>query len=268
MLDMLKITEYSWYTIDQMRICRRFMITNDVAEASHVLTSMNPLEEQGLSQKLNRVNLRNQAADLLRDYIISGRIPVGTKIVERKVAEILGISRSPAREALMQLEQEGLIVTKSDARYIINLNERDILELHEVRLSLEQLAARLAAKNTNPYNQEQQLHALQQMEAAIAANDQSAFAKADILGHALIWHQAENAWLERTLHSMSGPIFMFMANAAGQYDWRETLDLHRDLVAQVNGGDCVGAVESVRRHLANSCERALGVLQTRRTQTP
>lgn len=243
------------------------MIPNDVTEKSRV-SMINPLEDESLTQKLNRVNLRNQAADLLRDYIISGRIPAGSKIVERKVAEILGISRSPAREALMQLEQEGLIVTKSDARYIIDLNERDIFELHEVRLSLEQLAAQLAARKTNPQNQAQQLSALRQMEAAYAANDLTAFAKADILGHAVVWQQAENAWLERTLHSMSGPIFMFMANAAGQYDRGETLELHRDLVDQINRGDCDGAVVSVSRHLANSCERALGILRSKPAHTP
>ncbi len=225
--------------------------------------SINSLEDSSLNLKLNRVNLKNQAVDLLRDYIISGKIPTGTKIVERKVAEILGISRSPARDALMQLEQEGLIVSRPDARYVIDLTERDIRELHQVRLVLERLAVDLATQNTNPRYQQEQIITLRQMEEAVAQGDHAAFASADLNGHALIWQQAESAHLEKTLRSMIGPIFMFMANAAEQYDWQETLELHTDMVRCINAGDREAAQTSIERHMQNSCERALGVVRAR-----
>ena len=90
--------------------------------------------------KLLRVSLKDQAADILRDQIISGEISPGSKLVEREVAELLGISRAPARDALMQLEKEGLVVSQLDARYVIELTERDIRELHAIRLVLERLA--------------------------------------------------------------------------------------------------------------------------------
>jgi DNA-binding GntR family transcriptional regulator len=231
---------------------------------SRTTPPLDVLEDLGLSQKLSSVYLRNQAADLLRDLIISGKIPSGTKLVERKVAEILGISRSPAREALMRLELEGLIVSKPDARYVINLTEREVVELHQVRLILESQAVELAARNTNPAYQAEQLSLLHAMEVAVQQNDPLAFAKADLNGHALIWEQSENGWLQKTLHSMSGPYFLCMANAAEQYDWHVTLELHTDLVQNINAGDSAGAVKSLERHLSNSCERALGVLKRKR----
>jgi DNA-binding GntR family transcriptional regulator len=97
------------------------------------------------------------------------------------------------------------------------------------------------------------------MEDAIANQDRAAFARADVEGHTLIWEQADNIHLKNTLHSMIGPIFMFMANSAEFYDWEETYELHRDLVERINSGDCEAAQASIERHLQNSCKRAVGV---------
>src|SRR5207249_8524626 len=67
--------------------------------------------------------LKDRAMDLLRDHIVSGRIPAGAKVVERDVAQLLGISRAPVRDALIQLETEGLVVSKPSGRYVIELSE-------------------------------------------------------------------------------------------------------------------------------------------------
>ena len=209
--------------------------------------------------RLDRTTLKAQTATLLRHSIISGKIQPGSKLVEREVAESFGISRAPARDALMQLEKEGLVISKPDARYVIELTERDIVELHQVRLALETLAVQLAAKNTNESNRLAQLQALHQMEDAIEKNDGNAFALADLDGHELIWRQANNHHLEQQLRTMIGPMFMFMANSTEFYNWQETLELHRDMVHSVNSGDREAATESIRRHLTNSRERALGI---------
>ncbi len=210
-----------------------------------------------------RVHLKDQVTQFLRDEIVNGQISPGTKLVEREVAELFGISRAPARDALMELEKEGLIVSKPDARYVITLTERDIRELHQVRLSLEALAVDLATQLTCTENQAAQTAVLKKMEIAVADNDHAAFARSDLAGHSLVWQQANNHHLERTLRSMIGPMFMFMANAAEYYDWQETLELHRDLVQCINAGDRPAAQASIERHMANSRERAIGVLNAR-----
>lgn len=209
-------------------------------------------------RQLDRTTLKAQTAILLRHSIISGKIKPGSKLVEREVAESFGISRAPARDALMQLEKEGLVISKPDARYVIELTEQDIVELHQVRLALETLAVRLAASNTNESNQAAQLKTLQQMEDAVERNDGNDFAVADLDGHELIWKQANNYHLEHQLRTMIGPMFMFMANATEYYNWQETLELHREMVFCVNSGDQDAAADSIRRHLDNSRERALG----------
>ncbi len=104
-----------------------------------------------LPVKLERTLLKSQVADLLRSQIINGHIPPGTPLVERGLAEALRISRVPVRDALLELEKEGLVVcTATNRRSVIRLSKRDIHELYEVRLQLEVLAVEQAARNTSP----------------------------------------------------------------------------------------------------------------------
>jgi len=209
--------------------------------------------------KLERNLLKDRTVELLRDFIISGRIPAGSKVVEREVAELLGISRMPARDALIQLEKEGLVVSKSNGRHVIELSERDIRELYQVRLVLEKLAVELAAQNTLPENRIALSTKLKEMQKAIATKDRLAFTKSDVETHRLIWRQADNHHLLKVLNSMVGPIFMFVASNAEHYDWNETLQLHQDLVTCINSGDTCAAVRSVERHMDNALHRSLQV---------
>lgn len=213
-----------------------------------------------------RASLKDQAADFLRDAIVSGRIPPGTKIVERDVATILGISRAPARDALMHLESEGLIISGPSARHVIEPSERDIRDLYRVRLALESLAVELAIENISDEHRREQLAALESMEEAVRQEDRDAFVKADLDGHLLVWKQADNRHLEENLRRMTGPIFMFMANTSEHYGWWETLELHREMVTYINRADAVAAVASIERHMLSASEQAVSVFQRRREQ--
>jgi len=211
--------------------------------------------------RLTRKSLKDQAIELLRDYIVGGSIPPGTKLVEREVADLLGISRAPVRDALMELEKEGLVVTKSSGHYVIQLTKRDVRELYQVRLVLERLAAELAAQNTCPANRAVLTAKLEAMRTAVAQGDRTKHVAADVEMHWLVWNQADNEHLLRMLNSMIGPVFMFVANNAGEFDWQETLALHEDLAASVNSGDAVAAGESIERHLDNALSRSLRIFQ-------
>ncbi len=212
--------------------------------------------------KLDRSSLKNQSTDLLRNAIVSGRLPSGTKLVERELATLLGISRMPARDALMDLEHEGLVVSKPNGRYVIELNKIDIQNLFQVRLELEQLAVRLAAQHTSPTNCAALKTNLQQMQAAIQQNDRYAYAKSDLEAHELIWQQAQNPYLVKMLHSVIGQIFMFIASHADvQTDWQETFYLHEELADAICTGDCERAVQSIQGQLENSLQLSLRVFE-------
>ena len=80
------------------------------------IRALRAMQEQSLDLKRNL--LKDQAAEVLRDYISDGRLPEGSKVTERDVANLLGIGRAPARDALMALEAEGLVVSRPDGRYV------------------------------------------------------------------------------------------------------------------------------------------------------
>jgi len=207
---------------------------------------------------LQRTLLKAQIVERLRSRIIYGQIAPGTALVERELAEALHCSRLPVREALLELEKEGLVVsTASNRRCVIELTARDIVELYEVRLRLETLAVERAAQHSSPANQAQLNAALSAMAHAYRDHDATAFPRADVNLHLTIWRQAENRHLLNLLQTMAGQLFMFAAKHTQLYAWEEVVDLHRDLVARINVGDVAAASSSIAHHMQNSLDRAL-----------
>jgi DNA-binding GntR family transcriptional regulator len=210
-----------------------------------------------VSVKIEANLLKNQAVDLLRNKIVRGELPPGTQLAEREVADLLGISRIPVRDALNELQTEGLVVTKNNRRYVIELNERDVRELYETRLALEKLAVQLATKNTSAENGAA-LDAIQrEMKAAVGRKDVRAYVQSDLDTHRLIWRQANNRHLHKTLSSMAGPIFMFVATNAELFDWNETVNLHQNLISSINRGDAQTALDWIEQHMDSALYRSL-----------
>ena len=200
-------------------------------------------------------SLREQAAGQLRDYIITGSLRPGTKLVEREVANALGISRVPVREALQQLEEEGLVISRSNARYVIQLTGGNVGELTQVRLVLEKLAVELAARNTSPQDHAVLLTKVEEMRQAFARRDLRALIKNDLETHRLIWTQSRNPYLIKALNSVVSPIFTtFMAIDVERYRWgiEEVLESHENLVTAIRAGDAPLAVERIEGHILNS----------------
>ncbi len=205
--------------------------------------------------QLKNISLREQATELLRDRIITGGLRPGTKLVEREVAHSLGISRVPVREALQQLEKEGLVISRSNARYVIELTERNVCELTQVRLVLEKLAVELAARNPSPQDCAALLEKVQEMKDAFARRDFHTLIKNDLETHRLIWTQSQNPYLIKSLNSVASPIFTtFMAIDVERYRWgiEEVLESHEKMVSAINAGDAALAAESIDGHIMNS----------------
>jgi DNA-binding GntR family transcriptional regulator len=107
------------------------------------------------------------AATYLRKEILAGRFPAGMRLKTEEVAETLGISRMPVRDALRQLHAEGLVVIRPNRGALVTrLTAKEVLEAFEIRAVLEGLAARCACESLTP-------HVLRQIEAVLHQMDQS-----------------------------------------------------------------------------------------------
>ena len=227
-----------------------------MAESRGRLSQFLDFEE---TMKLDRTLLKDQAAEVLRDHISSGNIPEGTRLTEREVSRLLGISRMPAREALMIVETEGLVANRSDGRHVIELSEEDVRHLHVVRSTLEKLAVELAAANVNEENRAALRARLRDLEEAVASEDPALCAKRDLAIHQAIWHQANNSYLLKILQSVVGVMLVLAARVRFycRGDSDGLLSQHRELVDLVASGDGAGAARAIEAHLSEALAHSL-----------
>jgi len=214
--------------------------------------------------KLDRSSLKDQIVELLREQVTFGRLPPNSRLAEQEIAESLGVSRMPVRDALMELEREGLVVTKPGGRYVVQLNEQDVRNLFQIRLALEKFVVELATLHNSPENRAALLATVERMEKAIEKEDRTAYIRADLKAHQLIWAQAKNPYFLNMLNSITSPITMFLvwhAEFAG--NWRETLQLHKELVDCICSGDVQAACKSIETHLETSLELSLRAYRLR-----
>lgn len=97
---------------------------------------------------IERHLLSVKAADVLRDKIIWGELPPGQKLIEEELSGLLGVSRACIREAVMQLENEGLVVrSQGRSREVVTFGKADYAEIYTLRLYIEKLAVEACLKN-------------------------------------------------------------------------------------------------------------------------
>jgi len=216
------------------------------------------------SYRIARESLKEQAWEILRDLIVKGSIAPGQKLTERDVAKLLGVGRMPARDALMKLEEQGLVVTKPDARYVIELSQKDIEDWFEIRQALEILSVQNAVLRRTEEDYNQLLDALQSMRSAVTQRDVDAYVQSDLEIHELIWKMSHNRHLIGMLHTMIGPIFVLIASQTHiQHDWDAVFQLHSTLVGKICSGDVPAAVEAMQQHNADSLAWSLTAFKER-----
>lgn len=207
--------------------------------------------------------LGEQLLDQLRGLIVRGELTAGTHLVEGWMAERFGVSRGPVRDALRQLEIEGLVETRKRGVFVHGLTDTDLVELYAVRGALEGLAvteaiARLAAADWSPLDT-----AVAEMHAAADDGDPDRFGAADLDFHSGFYTIAANRRLAATW-ALHRPLFAAML-AVTNTD-RELAPVardHADLSATIRAGEVGPALAALAEHLDGSCARMRSFMATR-----
>lgn len=209
--------------------------------------------------------LRLVVCDEIRRRILEQTYPSGMRLVEEHLAQELGVSRNPVREALRILETEGFVRILPRRGAIVSDNPADIAQLNEVRVALEQLAARLAARKAGAAAGEHLLGILEAAEEAVDHDDYEAVASFGSEFHAAVLGLADNPHLDALLtmlhnrhrgatHIGSGAvvrsIWVFANNqgARGRASVRE----HRALMEAIVAGDEDAAAAITEDHIRAS----------------
>lgn len=149
------------------------------------------------------------AAQALREAIISGELKGGERVLEQKWSTRLGIGQPTLREAMRELEHQGLLrKVPQRGTYVTELSADDYRRILEVRIPLEAIAIGHAAKNLT-HEAEQELDAIVKTMAAGAANDVKGFHDCDVLFHRKIWELAGNEYLQTALETITFRLFVF-----------------------------------------------------------
>ena len=142
------------------------------------------------------VSLANQVYARIESNILNGVYAKGEIISESKLSEELGVSRTPIREAMRKLEQEGLVIMMPRrGAQVAQITEKDLVEVLEVRLGLEEMAVRFACERMTDEQFKSICAAAAEFDAAIEKNDLTALAQADENFHSLIYKATDNACL-------------------------------------------------------------------------
>ncbi|RFU70501.1 GntR family transcriptional regulator [Peribacillus saganii] len=194
--------------------------------------------------------LHVQVYGVLRSKIIDGDYTPGESIVEAALSEELGVSRSPIREAIRLLEQDGLIMQEGSQKIIRKFTIKDIKEVYQCRTGLEILAANLATNNiTSPLIDRLQ-ELLQLSEKATYENDHKNVVKYNILFHNAIVHASDNLTLINIYQNLSG-LFMYYRNSIFHNYHRDEkfLDEHKRIIQSIASGDPISAENSMKDHM-------------------
>jgi len=184
--------------------------------------------------------LKSHLLRLLRQAILSGRYPPGSRLNESQLAREFNISRIPIREALMQLQESGLVTNHARrGMFVTRLTDEDVQRINSIRVVLEAEALRLCRANLTKASAE-------------------------------IWELSGNPYLARTLDSLCTVLFAHAAQDRGEtIKWR--LNRHRGLLDVVLGRSSVSPEDAVIAHLRVSYdepEKFSSYAATQRTDEP
>jgi DNA-binding GntR family transcriptional regulator len=191
-----------------------------------------------------------QAADILREQILTGAILPGARLLEVELAGQFSLSRGTIRSALQQLTYEGLVVQYPyRGCAVCSLSSQDAWELYTLRQALESLAARLAAAAMTLHQAAALEAALQQIEAAVKQESWSEIASADFALHQAIIHCAGHQRLQQQYKIVEQQIRLYIISCnALQLDLNQIAAEHRHLVKAIISGDEELAEQVAKQH--------------------
>ncbi len=208
---------------------------------------------------LSRERLSTKATDALRALIQSGTLPPGTHLVESDLADRLGVSRGPIREALHHLAREHLVsVSLNRGAMVATWTLRDIADLHAVRGPLEVEAIAYAAERSAAPCTADLAALLVKWQVAAEGGQHERCADFDLTFHRTIWRHADNRFLFAALEQTLRPLqTVFYLNAKRFDDLREIVEIHERICGAVATGDAAVAHATMSEHMRYSLARIL-----------
>ncbi|MHC9044598.1 GntR family transcriptional regulator [Microbacterium saperdae] len=206
--------------------------------------------------------LGDQLAAVLRDRIVRRQLQPGTHLVEDAVAAEYDVSRGPVRDALRQLESQGLVEARRRGFFVVGLSESDINDLYELRESIELVAVTRAIAQASADQIRLGREIVREMVACADRSAAADFADADMRFHALLYRVGGNRRLVDVWEAYE-PVFASLM----QLTVEEDVDLHPSahdhgrLLDLIEEGDAEKVRAELREHLDGARGRMTHAVQ-------
>jgi GntR family transcriptional regulator, gluconate operon transcriptional repressor len=197
------------------------------------------------------VPLWQDAAHSVRRAIVSGELKHGARVSEASLAETLGVSRAPVRDAIRVLVQEGLLLQGPWATTVVGCAPGDIEQLFDLRAHLEAYAIRLAAPGLGRDAAAALRRAADAMAAAASEGDTGAYTGADLDFHRALVGAARHRWLSTSWEHLAPVIAATLPLGAdgGRRPRAVVAAGHHEILRYLREGDALSAEATLRRHI-------------------
>jgi DNA-binding GntR family transcriptional regulator len=212
--------------------------------------------------------LREVVSETLREAIASGVLKPGERLMEIQLAEELGVSRTPVREAIRKLELEGFVIMiPRRGTYVADLSIKDINEVFEIRTALDVLAAGLAAERITDDELELMERILVQIGEYVDKNELEPIVELDSQFHDILYRACRNDRLVGIINNLREQFTRFRTiSMAFPGRIKNTLEEHSRLVEAIASREVDLAQQLAREHMENSEQTLLMDINKRRNE--
>lgn len=225
---------------------------------------MNGQKHQVFEQVSHR-SLREAAVFAIRKAILRGDLEPGQRLVESEIAEQMGMSRVPVREALRQLETEGLVESiPHRGSFVAEISTIDLWEIYTLRAAIESLAVRIVTERASAETLARLQQSVADMAQAAREGDDSRMAALDLSFHEMLCRASGHSRLLNIWMSMIAQIRVFIdLTHTLCLPAEEVVRLHTEVVDHIQNGRAEEAGQALARHIRDAGEYILSRGQAR-----
>ena len=207
--------------------------------------------------------LRDVVFNTLRQAILKGELAPGERLMEIQLAEKLGVSRTPIREAIRKLELEGLVlmIPRKGAE-VAQITEKSLRDVLEVRRALENLAVQLACLRMSPQTLADLKAAARAFEEILGGEDVTAVAEADVAFHDVIYMATDNQRLISLLNNLREQMYRYRVEYLKKKEChKQLLWEHQEIIRAIEAGEIDVATKITEQHIDNQVEAVSDALR-------
>ncbi|AGA68036.1 transcriptional regulator [Desulfitobacterium dichloroeliminans LMG P-21439] len=196
-----------------------------------------------------------QAYQILRESILSGKLQPGERLRELKLSQQLGVSRSPVREAMRMLEQDGLVVNLDSGTVVNPMDIDDIKEVYQCRIASEAYAGFLAVQKINDDEIAELIHLVNEAEIAYGKDDPERVVALNTAFHDKIVSISGNSRLIEIVEKIRSLSILSRNREVKLYSRsREYLDEHKEIIDALKDKDPYKVEKVIRKHIEKDWE--------------